>query len=327
MLKYLSSLFFLTINKLIKYLERVLNNATIKQLRSFVTVVDSGNFAEACILMHLSQPALSIAIKNLEQRVGGKLLIRSTKISVLTPEGKKFYPTAKLLLNDWDNAFSDLNDLFTLKRGKVELATMPSFGSSLLPAYIKLFRDKHPNINIRIHDVIAEDTIAMVRAGRVEIAVTFDPGECDDLSFYPLFSDNFIVALPENHRLLTSKDISWKSLAQYPFIALQKPSSIRELIDKTITANNIYLNIEFETNQLATIGKMISEQLGVSIMPSLCKPQLQSQGVVCRPLKSPLVSRRVGIVTKKRIPLSSTAQALVDIIKEHSNNIINENFE
>jgi len=301
-----------------------MNNATIKQLRAFITVVDAGSFAEACVLLHLSQPALSIAIKNLEQGIGGKLLIRSTKSSVLTPEGKEFYPTAKLLLNDWENAFNDLNDLFSLKRGKLDIAAMPSVGSSLLPGYIRLFRDKYPNINIKVHDVIAEDTIAMVRAGRAELAVTFDPGDCDDLTFYPLFSDNFIVAVPEHHPLLTEKNISWQAIAQYPFIALQKPSSIRELIDKTITANNIQLNIEFEANQLATIGKMISERLGVSIMPSLCKPQLQSQGVMCRPLKSPLVSRRVGIVKKRRMPLSSTAQALVDIIKAHANNMIEE---
>ncbi|HCH69234.1 MAG TPA: LysR family transcriptional regulator [Colwellia sp.] len=303
-----------------------MNNATIKQLRAFVTVVDSGNFAEACVLLHLSQPALSIAIKNLEQGIGGKLLIRSTKTSVLTPEGKEFYPTAKLLLNDWDNAFNDLNDLFSLKRGKLEVAAMPSFGSSLLPSYIRLFSDQHPNINIKVHDVIAEDTIAMVRAGRVELAVTFDPGECDDLTFYPLFSDNFIVALPEHHPLLSCKNISWQAIAQYPFIALQKPSSIRELIDKTIIANKLQLTIAFEAHQLATIGKMISEQLGISIMPSLCKPQLQSQGVLCRPLKSPLVSRRVGIVKKRRIPLSTTAQALVNIIKAHSKNIMDENL-
>ncbi|KGJ98551.1 LysR family transcriptional regulator [Thalassotalea sp. ND16A] len=298
-----------------------MNNATIKQLRAFVTVVASGNFAEACVLLHLSQPALSIAIKNLEQSIGGKLLIRSTKTSVLTPEGKEFYPTAKRLLNDWDTAFNDLNDLFSLKRGKLAVAAMPSFGSSLLPGYIRLFRDKHPNINIKVHDVIAEDTVAMVRAGRVELAITFDPGDCDDLTFFPLFSDNFIVALPQKHPLLTHKSVSWQAIAQYPLIALQKPSSIRELIEKALTASDIRLNIEFETNQLATIGKMIAEQLGISIMPSLCKPQLQSQGVVWRPLESPLVSRRVGIVKKRRIPLSSTAQALVDIIKT---NIIEE---
>jgi LysR family carnitine catabolism transcriptional activator len=303
-----------------------MNNATIKQLRAFVTVVDSGSFAEACVLLHLSQPALSIAIKNLEQDIGGKLLIRSTKTSVLTPEGKEFYPTAKLLLNDWDNAFNDLNDLFSLKRGKLDIAAMPSVGSSLLPSYIRFFRDEHPNINIKVHDVIAEDTIAMVRSGRVELAITFDPGDCDDLTFYPLFSDNFIVALPKNHPLLTYKTISLQDIAQYPFIALQKPSSIRELIERTIKANNIQLNIEFEANQLVTIGKMISEQLGISVMPSLCKPQLQSQGVICCPLESPLISRRVGIVKKRRIPLSSTAQELVNIIKNHSNDMIEYNL-
>ena len=78
--------------------------ATIKQLKAFVAAAQARNFAEAGSRVHLSQPALSIAIKNLEEIVGGRLLARTTRSLALTPEGEVFYPVAQRLLADWDNA-------------------------------------------------------------------------------------------------------------------------------------------------------------------------------------------------------------------------------
>ena len=83
-------------------------NITIKQLQAFVAVAKSGSFAEACTLVHLSQPALSITIKNLEDAVGGKLLQRSTRSLALTPEGAEFYPVVQRLLADWDRSLEDV---------------------------------------------------------------------------------------------------------------------------------------------------------------------------------------------------------------------------
>jgi len=291
-------------------------NVTLKQIRAFVAIAKTSSFAEAGELIHLSQPALSISIKNLEETIGGKLFIRSTRTLALTPEGKVFYPVAQQLLADWDGAFDELNDLFLLKRGKLIIAAMPSFASTELPYYIKKFRQQHPKISIKIHDVIAEDAVAMVKTGRVELALTFDPGESDDLQFESLFTDNFVAALPLNHPLLAKNNIAWKSLAKYPFIALQRPSSIRHLIESSLVEQCIDLNVEFETNQLATIGQMVATGLGVSAMPSLYLKQLQAQKVECRPLLKPTVSRRVGIITRRRYPLSTAAKALMELIRK-----------
>lgn len=298
-------------------------NVTLKQIRAFVTVAKSSSFAEACEILHLSQPALSISIKNLESTVGGPLFIRSTRSVSLTPEGEDFFPVAKNLLINWDDAFSDLGNLFSLNRGKLTVAAMPSFASSELPAQLQIFKASFPKINIKLHDVIAEDAVNMVRNGQVELALTFDPDEADYLHFEPLFTDNFIIALPQKHPLLKHDVITWQMVSQYPFITLQRPSSIRQLLETSLSVENIDLNIEFEANQLATIGQMVSINLGISAMPSLCRTHLQAQGVVCRPLTSPSISRGVGIVTRTRYPLSSAAKAFIDIIKNeyHSRTI------
>lgn len=222
---------------------------------------------------------------------------------------------AERLINHWDSALADLSDLYSLKQGKLIIAAMPSFASTELPIQLKKFREQYPNIEIKIHDVLAEDAVAMVKGGQVELALSFDPGESDDLLFEPLFTDNFIAALPPNHPLAKATNIHWQQLTEQPFIALQSPSSIRHLIEKSLQGEQLSLNIEFETNQLATIGQMVAMELGVSAMPALCQRQLVAQGVICKPLVSPTVSRRVGIIYKRRYPLSSTAQAFSEILR------------
>ena len=90
-------------------------NVSIKQIQAFVAVARLQSFAEACTLLRLSQPALSISIKNLELAVGGKLLARSTRSVELTPEGAEFYPVAQRLLEDWNRSLEDVHNMFTLR--------------------------------------------------------------------------------------------------------------------------------------------------------------------------------------------------------------------
>jgi len=292
-------------------------NITIKQIRAFIAVAQLKSFAEACEQVHLSQPALSIAIKNLEEIIGGQLFIRSTRVLSLTPEGQIFLPVAQRLLADWDGALKDLHNMFVLNRGHLTIAAMPSFASTKLSQHIKNFRDLYPTINIKIFDVIAEDAIEMVRSGKVEFAISFDPGSSEDLKFEALFDDQFVAALPCEHPLVKEQALNWHSLALSPFIALQQPSSIRQLIDNKLAAEDIYLNIEFETNQLATAAQLVVANLGVSALPSLFIDQMQALGLVCRPLTSPVISRQVGIISKHRYPLSQSAQAFIKVIKQH----------
>ncbi len=292
-------------------------NISVKQLKAFVAVAQTQSFAEACAVVHLSQPALSIAIKNLEQAVGGPLLARSTRTLALTPEGEAFFPVAKRLLADWDGALLDLHNLFAMRRGRLAVAAMPSFAGNHLPRILLEYRDRFPNVNITVQDVVAENVVELVREGRVEIGVTFAPEESDDLEFRPLFTDKFVAVLPSGHRLARKKQLSWRSLQSSRFLTLQRPSAIRQLIEKTLEIAHIDLPVELEAHQLSTIGRMVATGLGVSAVPALCIAQMEEMGAVCRPLIGPSISRRVGILTRRRYPLSTAAGAMVDILLEN----------
>lgn len=289
-------------------------SATIRQLHCFVAVARSGSFAEACSLLHLSQPALSIAIRNLEQEIGGKLLQRSTRSVTLTPEGAKFYPVVQRLLRDWDRSLEDVRNLFALRRGKLDIAAVPTFASSLLPAVLAEYHGHYPDINISVHDVITENVVEMVRESRVELGVTFDPGEADDLNFAPLFRDRFVAVLPAGHELLSRKNLKWRELKKHPYLALQRPSSIRQLIDTALLKHDISLLPAFEAHQLASIGRMVTAGLGVSVVPALSISQMEEMGAECRPLSGPVITRELGVITRKRQPLSAAAQAMLEVI-------------
>ncbi len=291
-------------------------SVSIKQLRAFVAVAQTLSFTEAGAQFHLSQSALSIAIKNLEQSVGGSLLIRSTRILSLTPEGVQFLPVAQRLLADWDGALHDLHNLFALQRGQLSIAAMPSFAGHQLPAVLARYRQRYPAVNIRVQDVVAEELVEMVRSGRVELGVAFDLGSDSELQFQPLFADPFIAVLPPGHPLLQHQQLSWAMITEAPFLTLQPPSMVRQLILDTMAEHGIKLKIEFESHQLVTIIRMVVCGLGISVVPALCIPQIEQQGAEWRPLLQPEVQRTVGIYTRTRYPLSSAAAALVPLLTQ-----------
>lgn len=288
---------------------------TVKQLRAFVAVARTLSFAEASIQIHLSQPALSLAIKKLEESLGGRLLTRTTRTIALTPEGEALLPIAQRLLAEWDNAEEELQQRFALQLGKIAVAAMPSFAGSLLPHALVRYRERYPRINIEVHDVIAEAVVDMVRDHRVELGVTFDPGASDDLRFRPLFEDEFIAVLPPDHPDCHAERLEWSRLLEQDFITLQRPSSLRLMMESRLAERGLAARVAFDAHQLATVGRMVATGLGVGAVPSLCRQQMQEMGACCVPLSEPTIARRVGILTRRH-ELSVAAQAMVEVLTE-----------
>jgi LysR family carnitine catabolism transcriptional activator len=290
----------------------------INQVIAFSTVARTGSFAEAAIQLHVSQPALSIAIKNLEEALGGKLLARTTRSVALTPEGKAFYPVARRLLSDWEQSLQDVRNHFALRRGKLDIAAMPTYTINLLPQILAEFHRQYPDINVTVHDVIAESVVEMVREGRCELGVTFKPGDASDLHFQPLFKDRFVAILPATHPLLAKTQLRWSDLLAYPHISLQRPAGTRALIDQALAEKGLVLTPAFESHQLVSIGRMVSEGLGLSVVPSTSRAQMEEMGLQCRAISSPIITHQLGVITRRQQELSAAAQAMEALIRATS---------
>ncbi|AZL68489.1 MULTISPECIES: LysR family transcriptional regulator [Pseudomonas] len=290
----------------------------VKQLRAFVTVAKYQSFAQAGEHLHVSQPALSLTIKALEDNLGGALLTRTTRSVSLTPEGEVLLPLARRLLADWDDTEEMLRQRFTLQLGRVSVAAMPSFAGNLLPQSLKVFRQRYPKVNVTVHDVINEQVLELVRHRRVELGIGFEPDGSEALRFHPLYMDRFVAVVPADSPLARQPQVRWQELLAEDFIALQRPSAVRLLLEQHLVAGHGKLTVAFESHQLSTIGRMVASGLGVSAVPALCIGQMQELGARCVPLVEPTVERRIGVIALADHKLSRAAEALLDVLLTHT---------
>ncbi|WP_434630086.1 LysR family transcriptional regulator [Pseudomonas sp. Z1-29] len=289
---------------------------TLKQIRAFLAVAQSLSFAVAGERLHLSQSALSLTIKALEEGLGGRLFSRNTRNVALTPEGESLLPLARRLVADWENAEDEMRQRFTLQRGRVTLAAMPSFAGNLLPPILKTFRARFPNVNVTVNDVINEQVLEMVRDRHVELGVAFEPMQSSSLAFTPLYLDRFVAVVPLDSPLAKLGEIRWQMLLEQPFITLQRPSTVRVMLEEHLQARGMKLPVEFESHQLATVGRMVASGLGVSAVPALCVGQMHELGARCIILSDPVIERAIGVLTKPGHELSAAAQAMFDTLRD-----------
>lgn len=291
---------------------------TPRNLRAFVAVAQTLSFARASERLHMSQPALSLAVKNLEDSLGGRLLSRTTRQVRLTPEGTALLPQAVRLLADWENVRERSRQHFTLQQGHVTIAAMPTFAGNVLPGILQRYRAHFPSIELTVHDVVHEEVLRMVEEGRVELGFCFEPGPDlhKALAFQPLFVDRFIAIVPPDSALAREKSVTWAQLLDHRFIALQRPSTVRRLIEDSLASSGIRVRVALECHQLSTIGQFVAAGLGVSAVPQLSQQQMAVLGAHCLPLRRPVISKAVGLVTRADQQLSTAAAAIRGAVRE-----------
>ena len=191
---------------------------------------------------------------------------------------------------------------------------MPSFAANVLPEALKAFRDRYAGVNVTVHDVINEQVIEMVREGRVEMGIAFEPSPNHNLLFTPLAVDRFVAIVPQQSPLAKKKQLSWQELLTLDFITLQRPSAVRLMLEEALARSGRQLDVALESHQLVTVGRMVASGLGGSAVPALCKTQMASLGAVCIPLSDPPIEKCVGAIHAGHLPLSKAAQALLDTL-------------
>lgn len=287
---------------------------SVKQLRAFLAVAHTLNFAHASERLNLSQPALSLTIKGLEEALGGALLQRSTRKVTLTQEGELFLPMARQLLADWDNVEEAMRQSFTLQRGKISVAAMPSFAANVLPEALKAFRDRYAGVNVTVHDVINEQVIEMVREGRVEMGIAFEPSPNHNLLFTPLAVDRFVAIVPQQSPLAKKKQLSAGAVdprLYYPAAPLGGTPDA----GGGAGAQRTSAGRGAGESSAGDGGEDGGQRPGGSAVPALCKTQMASLGAVCIPLSDPPIEKCVGAIHAGHLPLSKAAQALLDTLK------------
>ena len=194
-------------------------HVTLRQLQAFVAVMEAGSFSEAAEAMHLSQAALSGLIRELEIRVGVRLLDRTTRSVSPSAVGEAFEPMVRRVLASLDEALDSLSNLKDLRRGVVRLAAPEPLSCTLLPELIAAYTASHPGIDVRFEDVPIELVLAGLQNGSTDVG--FGPAGVaadDAIEAHVLWADPLWVALAPRRSAGGRASVSWKDLRGTPVI-------------------------------------------------------------------------------------------------------------
>lgn len=297
-------------------------DVSTRDLRAFLALAEQKNFTRAAERCFLSQSAFSALIQALEEELGVRLFERSTRRVELTAEGQVFAASAKRLLTEFSAVHDELLDHAEKRRGRVAVAALPSLAGGWLPVVLKEFRTRYPGVTTELSDTLSEECLDLVRKGRVDFALCAAGTEMAGLVFEPLCTDEFYVVMHADHPLARKKSISAQDLQSQPFIHLANNSSVRQLLDAALLPRKIHGVIEVA--HLASVAALVANNIGISVIPFLALFQFSLPTIVVRPLREPKIVRTIYSVRHSDKPLSSAAEAFLDLLKKRRSKIRSE---
>jgi len=288
----------------------------IHHLQVFVTVAKEKSFSRAAEVLERTQPAISQAVRRLENEVGEMLFDRSSKDGTLTSAGEVLIDYARQMLNLRQAAQNAIKEIRGLHTGRVTISANEHTVFSLLPV-IEQFRKQHPKIKIEVRRGVASRIPKEITAREVELGViSFKPDD-DFLISVPVLIDELILIVSPRHHLAAKPAVSVKDLGGETFIAHNALSPYREKVIDTFEKANTNLNIAIELPSLEAIKRLVETGVGVALVPKLtAKAEIAVGRLVGLSVLEMKLERKLNIVYRKNSVLSHAAQAFLKIARQ-----------
>jgi DNA-binding transcriptional LysR family regulator len=288
----------------------------VNQLEVLVTVARERSFSRAAEVLGRTQPAISQAIKRLEDELGETLFDRSSKDGTLTFAGEMLLDHAKQMINLRDHALTSLHEMRDLKHGKVSISANEHTVFYLLPV-IAEFRRRHPEIKVEVQRGLASRIPKQITAREVELGViSFTPHD-ESLRSVSVLDDDLILIVSPEHRLAGQAQVSIKDLGDETFIAHNAPSPYRQKVLEAFDKHRTKLNISVELPSLEAIKLLVEENVGIALVPRLsARGELAAERLSAVRVNEMKLERKLNIVYRRSSELSHAARAFLDLAKE-----------
>jgi DNA-binding transcriptional LysR family regulator len=291
-------------------------NPNLKHLRIFVEIVRRGSFRNAALALHVSEPAASQAMTQLESLLGVQLLKRTTRSLGVTEAGADFLEDAERLLRGMDHAIANLRDFANSGRSKVSLACLSSAVYRLLPPVLTQMQLQHPRIHVVYQDNNMRGILQSLESGECDIALVSDHGAFKRGFAIPLVNDCFQVICPDGHPLSLHNQVTGENLQSHPMVLLHRGSGIRDVFSEAMEHQGLALNVVSETTQIHTLLGLVEYGLGVTVLPSMLCPDPSNLAFAVKQLIQPVVERQLGIVFPEGREPTPSARALAEVIRQ-----------
>ena len=289
-------------------------NANLRQFQAFVTVARLGSFTRGAKHLHLSQPALTVQIQQLEEAMGVRLFDRSTRVVLLTPIGRELAPTLERVLHEIDAVMVNTKELASHVKGTVTIGALPSISSKLIPSTIAEFQKQYPGIVVRLRDVLAYRIVGLVKEEEVDFGIGTLRMPVPDIQFTPLFTDSLGVIFPAGHPVEHRRTITLKYLTAFPLILMDPETSVRDLVDHAFESIGEVAVPAFEAVYPSTALALVKAGLGLTIQPSSSMELASSSGLKFRTIRHQGFIRHIGVIQNARRSLSPSAEIFIKML-------------
>jgi DNA-binding transcriptional LysR family regulator len=288
----------------------------INQLEVLVAVAREKSFSRAAEVLDRTQPAVSQAIRRLEQEIGERLFDRSSKDGTLTFAGELLLDYAKQMLNLRENAQSAIREMKDLHNGKVTISANEHTVFFLLPL-IKEFRRLYPLIKVEVHKGVASRIPKEITARETELGiVSFEPTDSSVKSVL-VGTDELALIVATTHPLADKDSVSIKDLGVETFIAHNAHSPYRQKVIEAFTKYGTKLTIGIELPSLEAIKRLVETGIGVALVPRLtAENEIRRGQVKALAVRELKLERKLHIVHRRNSELSHASKAFLKLAKE-----------
>ncbi|MEI3605543.1 LysR family transcriptional regulator [Pseudogracilibacillus sp. SE30717A] len=294
----------------------------IRHLEYFLEVAKHLNFTKAAAALHISQPTLSKTIKGMEEELGVPLFDRSFRQLALTDAGKALQQNAKNVIHAYENLTSEMDDVFSLKKGEIRIGIPPIIGAAFCSNLISQYIDTYPHIKVSLIEVGSKKIKHGIMEGSLDIGfVCSNPLNKRNVESIELIKDPLMVLVSNDHSLCESNSVHITDLEKEAFIMYRQDFSLYDSILDTCTGAGFYPNIVCESSQKDFILEMVEAKLGIALLPARICGQIKETHIKAIPFKHPEIHLELGMIWKRNEHIPFSVREFIAIAK---NSILKE---
>lgn len=287
---------------------------TLRHMTIFVSVHEAGSITKAATALHLAQPSVSQAIKELENYYGISLFDRIGRGIRPTESGKAFYNYALhivSLFNEMEQTIKNWDSM-----GIIRIGASITIGTHILPLIIKAYEHQYPNLEIKVIIRQSAAIEQLILEDKIDIAlIEAQPKQADILSV-PFMEDELCAIVPPNHPLLHIVETTLVDMAQYPFLMRESGSAGRQILEACFELQDIHIQPRWESTSTQAIVKAVSVGLGVAVLPYLLVQKDIEEGNVCQIMLAHPLKRHLNIIYHKNKFLTENMKAFIALCKD-----------
>ncbi|MCR8635050.1 LysR family transcriptional regulator [Paenibacillus radicis (ex Xue et al. 2023)] len=284
----------------------------VETLKVFVTVTEQSNFSRAAELLNLSQPGVSLHIRNLEQEMGAKLMHRSPKQVKLTEAGTLLYKNAKQILSLYENAKQEIHLLQNAVTGSLKIGASFTIGEYVMPRLLAEFTSLYPQVDIQVNIGNTEEIIQAVRINELDLGLVEGHVTQFDIEAIPYMKDEMILVAPPGHPLSSLRIAEPSMLQDQVWVLRESGSGTRAFSDAFIHDAGLSVRRSYIFNSSQGVKESVAAGLGIAILSRLVvRKELEAGEIIDVPIKETSFTRDFLMIHGKKMPITMAMKMFV----------------